>query len=68
VKRRTGRPAKLGEAMTVMSLRVPVSLGVRLDAYAGRLQHERPGSVVGRSDAARALLIEGLDRHRVPAK
>jgi hypothetical protein len=60
-----GRPAIHGEAMTMIGLRLPAAVKARLALYAERLAHERPGSAVGVSDAIRALLIEGLDRHRV---
>jgi hypothetical protein len=62
---KVGRKPLDGEAMKVIGVRMPVSLMKRLERYVARLGQERPGWEHTVNGAVRALLIEGLARHRV---
>jgi hypothetical protein len=57
-------PAKddrsLGEDLINVAVRLPESVLERVDEYASCLRHEAPWAKVGRSDALRALVLEGL--------
>lgn len=58
-----GRPSKLGESVQV-AFRLPLDLVARLDAYAQTLA--APGLFVSRADAARVLMLKGLDAAGAP--
>lgn len=45
-----------------ITLRLPVGLVERLNAHAQRLMAQHPGVHVSRTDAIRALLLDGLDK------
>jgi hypothetical protein len=55
-----GRP-KLAEKAGVISIRLSLSLIDRLDQYAAKLRLITPGVNVTRTDAARAILVRGLE-------
>jgi len=65
MKRRPGRPPKMGTPMTSIGLRLPPDILRRVEAYAAHLAELRPGAGAGISDAIRLLIIEGLDRNKV---
>ena len=49
------------EAMGLYAFRLPDDLIGRVDAFARKLEKERPGMTVARADAVRALLNKALD-------
>jgi predicted transcriptional regulator len=55
------RRAPRREAMGLYAFRLPDDLIGRVDAFARKLEKERPGMTVARADAVRALLTRGLD-------
>lgn len=63
-KWKAGRKPIMGEAMGLYAFRLPDRLVEEIEAHAKRLQAARPGSLVSRADALRALVIEALGRHR----
>lgn len=54
-----GRP-RIAEETAVVSIRLPLDLVRRLDAYADELRLITPGVNVTRTDAARAILTRAL--------
>ena len=61
-----GRPS-IADESAVVSIRLPVDLVRRLDAYADDLRAVTPGVNVTRTDAARAILTRALD-HLTPPR
>jgi predicted transcriptional regulator len=55
------RKTKRDEPMQMVPLRLPPDLIRRLDRLAERIEKERPGMRVTRSDAARMALLRGLE-------
>jgi hypothetical protein len=51
----------LGEPLVTLSGRLPLSVLARIDAYVESIRRATPGLNIGRSDAFRMLLVEGLD-------
>lgn len=43
-----------------IAIRLPLSIVDRIDAHFARIKAENPGMSVSRSDAMRALLLDGL--------
>ena len=56
------------DAMGLYAFRLPDDLVGRVDAFAGRLEKERPGITLTRADAVRALLTKALDIGEGPSK
>jgi len=54
-------PIKKNIKNSVLSLRLPVEIIEQLDALADSLKKEQPGINVTRADAARVLLLRGLE-------
>jgi hypothetical protein len=51
----------MGEPLVTLSGRLPLSVLARIDAYVESMRRATPGLNIGRSDAFRILLVEGLD-------
>lgn len=53
---------------TAVTMRLPVDLAAKVDAFQAHLKRERPGQTVTRTDAVCVLLWRGLDEDPKPPR
>jgi hypothetical protein len=51
----------MGEPLTPLTGRFPVSIVARIDAHTEAMRRAMPGLSIGRSDALRSLVVQALD-------